>query len=305
MGYRYFEEIIANTNLSSRKVIAVVGAHDRHTIEAIARAKRRGIGKFILIGNKIKIEELLIFVDEDSNNFRIIHELDEITMAKIAVKLVKDRVANYIMKGLIQTKNLLMPVVDSEDGIKQEGRIMSHVAILEVPSYKKLLAVSDGGMIIDPDLEEKQKIMENVVEVFHMLGYDKPKVGALTALEQVSEKMSDTIEARKLQEIGCRGAIVEGPISLDVAISERVATTKGYKGEIPGDVDILLVPNISTGNALAKSMVHLGGGRMAGFIVGARVPIIMTSRGATSEEKYLSIVVVNALEGVKGGNISS
>jgi phosphate butyryltransferase len=172
---------------------------------------------------------------------------------------------------------------------------MSHVSIQEVPSYHKLLITTDGGMMMYPDLEQKKKIIENAVEVLHSLGYENPKVAVLAAVETVNPKMPESVDAGKLKEMNqngeITGCIVEGPISYDIAMNKESGEIKGFVSPVAGDPDILIVPNITCGNILGKCLVYSAGAKMAGFIVGAKVPIVLTSRGSSSEEKYLSLVL--------------
>jgi phosphate butyryltransferase len=207
---------------------------------------------------------------------------------------VNEKKADLIMKGKIQTADLLRAVVDKERGLRT-GSVMSHIAIHEVPSYHKLLAVTDGGMMMYPKLEEKKQIIENAVKTFIAMGYENPKVAVLAAVENVNPKMPETVEADALKMMNVKGeiknCIIEGPISYDLTMSKESAEIKGFNSPVTGEVDILVVPNITAGNLLGKALIYSAGAKMAGFIVGAKVPIVLTSRGATAEEKYLSLVI--------------
>ena len=172
---------------------------------------------------------------------------------------------------------------------------MSHFTIFEIPGYHKLLAPVDGGMVTYPTLEQKKQIIENTVEMFHALGYDRPKVGVLACVEKINPKMPETVEADALKQMNLRGeiggCIVEGPISYDCAVSKEIADYKGFESPCAGDCDILLAPNIHAGNIMGKMLTVTCGAKMAGFIVGAACPIAMTSRGSSAEEKFDSIVL--------------
>lgn len=198
------------------------------------------------------------------------------------------------MKGKLQTADLLKAVVDKEKGLRT-GNVISHVAILEIPAYRKLIAVTDGGMVMYPNLDEKKQILENSVNVFLAMGYECPKVAVLCAVETVNPKMPETVDADTLKNMNRDGEIkdcmVEGPISLDLTFNKESAEIKGYSSPVTGDADILLVPNITTGNIMSKALIEMAGATMAGMVVGAKVPIVLTSRGASSEEKYLSLVL--------------
>lgn len=298
MVIKNFDELIRKVaNYKEKKKVAVVAAHDEHTLEAVFKAKEDGVVEPILIGRKDKIKEIL-----DKHNFALSDEFiidieDESQAAYKAVELVNENKANSIMKGKIQTADLLKAVVDKERGIRT-GRLMTHFAVLEVPTYHKLLAITDGGMVMYPTLEQKKGIIQNAVDVLLSLGYEKPKVAVLAAVEKVNPKMPETVDAaelKKMAEIGeLTNCIVEGPISYDIAMNRESAEIKGFDSPVVEDVDILIPPNIATGNILAKALIYSGNAKMAGIIVGAKVPIILTSRGSSSEEKYLSIVLATA-----------
>ncbi|QOR36490.1 bifunctional enoyl-CoA hydratase/phosphate acetyltransferase [Clostridium sp. 'deep sea'] len=278
--------------------IAVVCAHEEHTLEAVIKAMKEGLVTPILIGNKSKIEEILNSFAVNLNLVTIINETDEPLAAQKAVDLVKNNQADFIMKGLIQTKNLLKAVVNKEHGLGT-GSVMSHMAFNEVPNYHKLLVTTDGGMVMYPNLEQKRAVLENAVKVFNKLGYEKPNVAVLAAVEKVNPKMPETVDAAELKRLNQEGiiknCIVEGPISYDLSLNKESAEIKNYHSEVTGEVDIFLVPNITVGNILGKSLIYSAKAKMAGLIVGAKVPIILTSRGATVEEKYLSIVLAVAV----------
>ncbi|WP_432407905.1 bifunctional enoyl-CoA hydratase/phosphate acetyltransferase [Wukongibacter sp. M2B1] len=295
MAYKSFDELIKKVqNLESIKKVAVVVAEDEHTLEAVFKAKKDKIVEPILIGCKGKIKDILSNLNEALDEEAIIDATDDSEAARKAVELVNSGKVDFIMKGKIQTADLLKAVVDKEKGL-QTGRIMSHVVIHEIPSYHKLLAVTDGGMMMYPNVEQKKEIIENAVETFVAMGYEKPKVAVLTAVEKVNPKMPETIDADELKQMNVNGeikdCIVEGPISYDLTMSKESAKIKGFESEVTGDADILIVPNITAGNILGKSLVYTANAKMAGFIVGAKAPIVLTSRGSTSEEKYLSLVL--------------
>lgn len=298
MVIRNFDQLIKQVaSFKEKKKVAVVAAHEEHTLEAVFKAKEDNIVEPILIGCKEKIKEIM-----EKNNYTlkdeaIIDILDERQAAYKAVELVKENKVNSIMKGKIQTADLLKAVVDKERGIRT-GRLMTHFAILEVPTYHKLLVITDGGMVMYPNLEQKKDIIQNAVDVLLSLGYEKPKVGVLAAVEKVNPKMQETVDAAELKKMAEEGeltnCIVEGPISYDIAMNKESASIKGFDSPVVEDVDILIPPNIATGNILAKALVYSANAKMAGIIVGAKVPIILTSRGSSSEEKYLSIVLASA-----------
>lgn len=295
MKYKTFKELITKVqNYNSIKKVAVAAADDEHTLEAVFRASNDKLVEPVLIGDKARIAKIIekLQVQYDFNN--IINVTSNSEAAEMAVQLINENEADFIMKGKLQTAELLKAVVNKERGLRTD-RIMSHVAIQEIPSYHKLLAITDGGMMMYPNIEEKKQIIENAVEIFLSLGYECPKVAVLAAIETINSKMPETVDANILKEMNRYGeiknCIVEGPISFDLAMNKESAEIKGFESPITGNVDILVVPNITAGNILSKSIIELAGSKMAGMIVGAKVPIALTSRGASSEEKYLSLVL--------------
>ncbi len=295
MIYKSFEELINKIKGGEKKkIVAVVAAQDHHALEAVFEAKREGIAEPILIGDKSKILSIIEELKEVLPEDRILDAKDDSASARMAVELVLQGKADFIMKGKIQTADLLREVVKKEGGLRT-GRVMSMLVIHELPNYHKLLAMSDGGMMMYPSLEEKQQIIENAVERMITMGFDKPKVAVLAAVENVNPKMPETLDAKELKERNRKGIIkdcyIEGPISYDVAMSKEAADIKGYESSLSGDPDLLIVPNITAGNILGKALIYTAGAKIAGTIIGARVPIVLTSRGSSAEEKYLSIVI--------------
>lgn len=295
MIFKNFKELIESVkNAETKKRVAVVVAQDEHTLEAVFKAKQDNIVEPILIGDKVKIKEVLNHLKESLDDDLIINVEGDAEAAMKAVELIHDNKADFIMKGKIQTADLLRAVVNKEKGLRT-GSVMSHIAIHEIPTYHKLLAVTDGGMMMYPSLDEKKKIIENAVNTFIAMGYEEPKVAVLAAVETVNPKMPESVDGDLLKKMNQSGeienCIIEGPISYDLTMSRESAKIKGFDSPVTEDADILVVPNITAGNILGKSLLFSAGAKMAGFIVGAKVPIVLTSRGASSEEKYLSLVL--------------
>ncbi|MEL7647586.1 MAG: bifunctional enoyl-CoA hydratase/phosphate acetyltransferase [Sedimentibacter sp.] len=295
MELRNFHELIAKVqNNDTKKRVAVAAAHDEHTLEAVFRAMQDKLVEPVLVGNKEKIVEIIRSLKVEFDENTIINTESDQEAAEKTVELINTGKADFIMKGKLQTADLLKAVVSKEKGLRT-GKVMSHVAILEVPSYHKLISVTDGGMMMYPDVEEKKQIIENAVDVFLAMGYECPKVAVLAAVETVNPKMPETVDADMLKKMNQNGeiknCIVEGPISVDLTLSSESAAIKGFVSPVTGDADILIAPNITTGNIMSKAILELAHGKMAGMIVGAKVPVVLTSRGATSEEKYLSLVL--------------
>lgn len=291
MEFKNFKEMIASlkSQTSVRKV-AIAAAHDEHALEAVFMAQEEGLIDPIFIGDRDKILTIAKELGRLIDPKKIVDADSDELCAKTAVSMIKNGEASVLMKGKLQTADLLRQVVNKETGIGT-GKNMTHVAILEIPSYKKLLCITDGGMIVYPDVVQKKDIVLNAVEIFHNLGYENPKVAVLCAVETVNPKMQEAVDAAEIKAMNLPGCIVEGPISYDLAMSKESAKIKGYDSPVTEDVDIFLMPNMATGNIVSKALIYNGGATMAGIVVGAKAPIILTSRGATTEEKYLSIVL--------------
>lgn len=295
MVYRTFNELISAAKGAPRTArMAVAAAGDDHTIEAVLKAREEGIVSPILVGNQKRIDEVLERLGEAVPAGDIYDLPDPAEAARFAVSLVRDGKAGFLMKGKLDTSVLLKAVVDKEHGLGRGG-VMSHFTAFEVPSYHKLIVPVDGGMVTYPTLEQKKYIIENTVGALRDMGYDCPKVGVVTCVEKLNPKMPETVEADALKQMNLRGEItgcvVEGPISYDCAVSGEIAAFKGFESPCAGDCDVLLAPNIHAGNIMGKMLAVTCGAKMAGFIVGAQCPIVMTSRGSSAEEKYLSIVI--------------
>lgn len=297
MVFHNFDELIAKVKgAPDKKIMAVACANDDHTLEAVVNARREGIIEPLLVGDKKIIHEILEKLGESipEENIFDVPEDDLQKACETAVKLVREGRANFLMKGKVDTKIILKEVVNKEYGLGT-GKLMSHFTMFQIPTYHKLILPVDGGMVTYPDLEQKKQIIENTVETLRFMGYDCPKVGVLACVEKVNPKMPESVEAAQLQEMNEKGeirnCIVEGPIQYDCVMRKDLADFKGLKSQIAGDPDILIAPNIHAGNIMGKMYAISCGGKMAGFIVGAKCPIVMVSRGSTAEEKYLSIVV--------------
>lgn len=275
--------------------LVVVACHDPEVMEAVDEAKKLGIIDPILIGDKNKTLEIFKTKGISKDDYQIVDEVDLEMAAAIGVKMVSNGEANFIMKGLIDTSTLLKAVLNKEWGLRTDS-LLSHVMIYEIPAYDKLIYLTDGGMNLEPSLENKVKIIENVALVVKSMGRKIIKVAALAAKEKVSPKMIATVEAHALKEKYIngefsKGVIVDGPLALDLAISKEAAEIKGYKSDVAGDADVLLVPNIEMGNGIGKSITYFAKGKSAGIIMGAKAPIVLVSRADDHEAKLYSIAL--------------
>lgn len=291
---RCFADILqAVKELPPRKV-AVAAAHDEAVLEAVQGAKDQGLAEFILVGDKEKIQVLSESLKISLDGLEIIHQSDEKQAAYDAVRLVSSGQADLLMKGHINTSDLLRAVLDKEIGLRT-GRVLSHAAVFEIPGFDRLINITDGGMNIAPTLQQKADIIQNSVVLAKAMGVSPAKVAVLAAVEAVNPDMPATLDAAALAKMADRGqikgAVIDGPLALDNAISLEAAQHKGITGPVAGQADILLVPNIEVGNALGKSVIYFAGGKMAGLILGAAKPVVVTSRADTHEGKILSIAL--------------
>lgn len=274
-------------------VLSVAAAHDEEVLLAVKDACEMDIIKAILIGEEDKIRKIASEINFNLDNVEVIDESDLKLCAEKAVKLVSSGKADYVMKGLLDTSIILKEVLNKEYGLRTDS-LLSHVMIYEVPSYHKLLILTDGGMNIDPDVSQKKKIADNAIKAAKSLGIDTVKVACLAAKEKVNPKMQATLDADELKSM-CKdgmfgkGVVVEGPIAFDLAVSEEACKIKGYESEVGGDADILLVPTIETGNGIGKALTYMANAKSAGIIMGAKAPVVLVSRADTHESKLYSI----------------
>ena len=288
-----FDSIISKISECEIKTVAVAVAQDSAVLEAVQAAKERNIANAILVGDEEKIKEIAASINMDLSGFEIIHEPDMIQASLTAVKLAHDGKADMYMKGLVDTKNFLKSVLDKEVGLRT-GKPLSHVAVFDIPGLDHLLYLTDVAFMTYPTLEDKVNIINNTVPVAKACGVDCPKVAAV---EVVNPKMPATVEALELTKMNEEGqitdCIVDGPLSLDLAIDPEAAKHKGATNrKIQGDADILLFPDIHAGNLVYKALVHTVPGVKNGCILtGTKVPVILTSRSDTFETKVNSIAL--------------
>lgn len=286
------EVLIAARAKGGSKAIAVAVAEDIEVLSAIKDATELGLATAILVGDAGKIAQIAAAVGLDLQGVEVINEVHPVFAARKAVELVSSGRAQILMKGLVSTADIMRAVLDKEIGLRT-GRVISHVAVIEPRGYGRLLLMTDGGMVIAPDLKQKAQMIENAVGVARKLGNECPKVAVITAFEQVNPDMPATVDAALLAKMAERGqiknCIVDGPIALDAAISKEAAAHKGMQSPVAGEADVLLVPVIEAGNVMYKTLVYLGGAEVAGVIAGAAAPIILTSRSDTHQAKLYSI----------------
>lgn len=301
---KQFEELRGMLHMAEQAPrLGVVAAQDRHTLEAVAAAAGEGIVTPVLYGRGREIAPLWEQLAPALPLPELVEAQTVEQCISAALSGVRDGTLACIMKGALETGTLMKAVVHREHGIRRSP-VLSLIAMIQPPSYHKLFAISDVGLNTYPGLEQKRAILENAVALFHALGTPNPKVAVLAALEKVNPKMPETVDAAALKELNRRGEVggctVEGPISYDLCMDREAAAIKGYQSPVAGDPDILIVPDINAGNVLAKSLTCSGGARTCGTVTGAQVPIVLTSRSATAEDKFYSILL-SAVAGQRTG----
>jgi len=263
-------------------------------LSAAVEAANKGLIIPILVGPRDKIESTAKTAGIDLSNFQIIDVPHSHAAAAKAVELLREAQAEVLMKGSLHTDELMAAVVARDKGLRTERRI-SHVFVMDVPTYHKVLIVTDGAINIAPTLEDKVDICQNAIDLAISLGRERPKVAILAAVETVTSKMPATIDAAALCKMAERGqitgGILDGPLAFDNAISKQAAETKGIHSGVAGDPDILLAPDLEAGNILAKQLTFLANADSAGLVLGARVPIILTSRADSVRSRIASCAV--------------
>lgn len=286
------DEILAAVKGKTKRRLALAAAEDLDALQSAVDAAEKGIVTPILVGNTQRMREIAREHSLKMESFETVESSDP---ANDACRLVAEGRADFLMKGLIDTSVILKAALNREYGLRTDS-LLSHVMVYESPYYHKLLFLTDGGMNISPSLEDKRKIIANAAICARALGVDVVKVAVLAAKEKVNEKMQATVDAAALSAMDFGDdVLVEGPLALDLAVSKQAAEHKGYRGRVCGDADILLVHEIGMGNGIGKALTYLGGAKSAGVIMGARIPIVLTSRADTAEVKLHSIALGSLL----------
>lgn len=290
-----FSDLLSRVSACKKKTLSVAVAQDKAVLEAVKAAKERDIADAILVGDEAKIGEIAAELGMDLNDYTVINETDTVTASLRAVQLVHDGKADMYMKGLLDTKTFLKSVLDKEVGLRT-GKPLSHVCVFEIPGIDRLLFLTDVAFMPYPTLEDKVNIINYTVEVANACGVDMPKVAPLAAVEVVNPKMPVTVEAAELTKMNeegkITGCIVDGPLSLDIALYKEAAEEKGALGrKVAGDADILLFPDIHAGNLVYKTIVHMIDCKNGNILTGTKAPVILTSRSDTCEVKVNSIAL--------------
>lgn len=289
-----FEEVLSKVKQGKIRTVAVAVAQDEPVLEAVKAAKEQGIANAILVGDESAIKEIAKQINMDLEGFEIVHEEDSVKAALKAVELVSTGKADMVMKGLIDTANFLRAVLNKEIGLRT-GKLMSHVAVFEIPKYDRLIFMTDAAFNMYPDIKAKIDIINNAVFVAKAIGVDIPKVAPICAVEVVNPDMPATVDASILSKMNDRGqikdCIVDGPFALDIALSMEAAKHKKVGGQVAGQADIMLLPNIEAANVMYKTLTYTTESKNGGLLVGTSAPVIVTSRADSFETKLNSIAL--------------
>jgi phosphate butyryltransferase len=299
MIYRNFDQLIERVYAGNggKKTVAVMAPEDSHTLEAVCQAAKGGVVEPLLIGNESTIRRQLEAMNENPADYVLVPANDTEDVVVKATRFVNQGRAHFLMKGLLQTGDMMKHLLGDKCGFRTNTQ-MSHLGLVHIPNYHKLVGLTDSALNISPGLEQKKAIVTNAVNAMLRMGFDAPKVAVLAAVEQVNPRMPETADAAALKVMNARGEIrdclIEGPISYDLAISRESAELKGYESPVCGDVDLFVAPNITAANILIKALRYSARASSAGIVVGGKVPLVLTSRAAESGSKYLPILLAAA-----------
>jgi phosphate butyryltransferase len=293
------DQIVERVKGKTTKRLAVAVAEDPHTIEAVGRAVKEKLVHATLTGDEKAIKKVADEAKVDPKTFEIVHEPDKAKALALAIAKVRAGEADFLMKGLLDSSLYIRGIIDKEKGLLPPGQLLSHVTVIQAPAWKKLIVCGDVAVIPAPDLEAKIAILNYAIDVAHKLEIEKPKAVLLSAVEKVNPKMPSTTESAIIAKMADRGqikgAIVDGPLALDVAFSEESARIKGLVSPVAGDADILVFPSIEAGNIFFKACTYLAKAELGAVVVGATCPCVLTSRGDSEDTKFYSIALASLL----------
>lgn len=293
MSFENFHQVITAVKELPTTRLCVAAAAEETVLEAVRECRKEGIVDFVLVGSEESIWRQAMTASLNLQGIDIIDVADPIEATRIAVKEVAENRADILMKGMVNSSDFLRAVISPEGGMRRD-RILSHLAIYEVPGYYRLIYMTDGGLNVSPGLEQKKAIMENAIEFLHAIGLSEPRIAVLSANEKVDPKIQSTVDALALKDMAAEafpGSVVDGPTPLDIAFSLEAALHKGIESPVAGKADLLMMPNIEAGNIFGKTVIYLANGRMAGLVLGASRPVILTSRNEPPMGKMASIAL--------------
>ena len=294
MPVRTFAELLKAAEAKGPKTVAIAAGHESEIMLAGLDAEVAGLAEVVLVGDSDRIAQIAADEHFDISRMEVIHVPHPHEAARKVMSLVSEGQADIAMKGKVETSDFLRAALRRELGLRT-GRLFTHVAAFEIPEFDRLMFISDAGVTVAPNLEQKVQIVQNAIHVAHAMDIELPRVAVLAATETVNPKIPTTLDAANLSKMAdrgqIRGGLVDGPLALDNAISRESARIKGIKSEVAGYADILIAPDIEAGNVLAKAITYFAQGKMAGVVVGARCPLILPSRSDTREAKLVSLAL--------------
>lgn len=295
MAIKRLDDLLDVLRSHPKKRLVAAYANDSHTIGAVTQAVKAGIVEATLVGDEPTIKKVCGDLGVDVSQFALVHEPVDVKAVAKAVQLINEGQGDVLMKGLVTTDKYMRGILNKDCGLLPPKAVLSHVVVLEVPSYHKLLVLGDVAIIPAPDFKQKLAIVNYVVRAARTLGVEMPKVALLAATEQMSVGMQACVDAALIAKMGERGqisgAVLDGPLALDVAIDKEAAEIKKLRSEVAGDADCLVFPNIESGNIFFKTCTKFAGAQLGAMVVGAKVPCVLTSRGDSVQSKLYSIAL--------------
>ncbi len=295
MAIQKLDDLFEVLRSKPRKRLVAAYANDAHTIEAVAAAVQAGIVEATLVGDRDTILKVCQEQKVDASQFEIVQESVDTKAVAAAISLINEGRGDILMKGLVTTDRYMRGILNKEKGLLPPKAVLSHVTVMQIPTYHKLLVVGDVAIIPAPDFNQKVAITNYLITIAKTLGIETPKVALLAATEQVSTGMPACVEAAVLSKMGDRGqiqgALLEGPLALDVAVNAEAAKIKKLTSQVAGDADCLLFPNIESGNVFFKTCTKFAKAELGAMVMGAKVPCILTSRGDSVKSKMYSIAL--------------
>lgn len=299
MSITKLDQVIELVKSKPKKRLVAAYANDEHTIEAVNHAVDMGIVDATLVGDQQIITKICQDLKIEVSKFNVIHEPVDTKAATTCCDLINGGEGDILMKGSLTTDKYMRAILNKERGLCPPNAIITHIAVFENPAYHKLIIASDCAILLNPDLKQKQFILQSIINTAHAIGIEKPKVAIIAATEQMSAGMQACVDGAILSKMADRGqitgAIVDGPISLDVALDEEAAKIKKMSGGVCGDADALLFPNIESGNVFYKCSTKFNKAECGAFLAGAKVPCVLSSRGDTALTKLYSIAIAATL----------
>ncbi|MCD8155969.1 MAG: hypothetical protein LUD53_00660 [Clostridiales bacterium] len=296
-----FDFIVEKAHATAEPVrVAIAGADAENILLGAFQAQTEGFAEPILLGNKERIIAKLKDLSLFARQYTIIEVSDEENVVQAAIDLIKEGKADALMRGNVQTRDFLMPILDKDNALIEKGRLLSHITFLKIPDYPRILAVSDVTVVVEPNMSQRKQIIKNMVHTLQALGYERPNIALMTLIEKPTFHMKDTVEAQTIVREHTERPIADcelvGPIAYDLIISKEAARLKGFDCDLCGSFDGIITPNLLTGNTLVKAMQIHGHASSCGILVGANIPIAITSRSDPQEQSYLSLAACAALK---------